>query len=64
MTSEFQAPALPPIQRSNSWAERMQRQQPLTSQLKQHALERQLQQRKIVESGPFPDLVLLKIFAP
>ncbi|MGV3527070.1 MAG: hypothetical protein ACO1RX_22835 [Candidatus Sericytochromatia bacterium] len=61
--TEFQPPALPPIQRSNSWAERMQRQQPLSSQLKQIALERALQNREIVETGPFPDLVLLKIYA-
>ncbi|PIQ23285.1 hypothetical protein COW36_08055 [bacterium (Candidatus Blackallbacteria) CG17_big_fil_post_rev_8_21_14_2_50_48_46] len=53
---------LPPLQRGLG-IERMQRQQKLTSQMKQHSLNLKLEHAKIVQRGQDPDLELLKAFS-
>ena len=53
---------LSPLQRSSDWNARMQRQQALTSQIKQRVLGQSLLEKTIQQPGPPPDLDLLREF--
>jgi hypothetical protein len=53
---------LSPLQRGSDWNARMQRQQALTSQIKQRVLGQSLLEKTIQQPGPQPDLDLLREF--